>query len=121
VFEIAAVGMVLRVRSESLVPFQRAGLVLSAVLIGAVEDRISESLTLPGHVVAAGSCYLAGSLRRARDIRDSNGRTGGKRRIRVGNERAGSAGDHDPLGGDDGGAGRRDGGRRCLFLGADEE
>lgn len=59
--ELAAIGVILRVRSESLVPFQRAGLVLSAVLIGAVEDRISEPLTLPGHVVAAESWSLTGS------------------------------------------------------------
>ena len=47
---LTAISMILRIRSESLIPFQRAGLVLRAVLIGAVEDRICEAPTLPSHI-----------------------------------------------------------------------
>ena len=102
VFELAAVSVVLRIRGESLVPFQRVCFVSSAILVRGVEQCILEALTLPGH----GLCRLCV---RTSDSRHSYDRTRGRCRSRVRDKRAGSAGDYDPLGGDDGGAGRRDG------------
>lgn len=60
--EFTVVSMILRIRSHVFIPRQRIRLVLRAIQIGAVENRISKSFAFPGHVFTDRSGGRIGGL-----------------------------------------------------------
>ena len=100
--KLALIGVVLRVRSQRLVPLQRIRLMLTAIEIRAVENRISKPFAFPRHGFTDRSGCRSGGLSklcRARDSRDTKGRTSHCAGSRICNNVAVAAGDNDPRSG----------------------
>lgn len=98
--ELAVIGMILRVGSQFFVPCQRIRLVLRAIQICAVEDRVSKTFAFPGHSFTGcrggGLCKLC----RANDSRNTEGRTSHRVGSRICNNLAVAARNNNPLSGD---------------------
>ena len=100
--KLAVIGVILRIRSQRRVPLQRIRLVLTAIEIRAVENRISKSIAFPGHGFTDRSGCRSGGLSRlcrANDSRNTESRTSHRVGSRICNNLAVAAGDNDPRSG----------------------
>ena len=100
--KFAVIGVILRIRSQCLIPLQRIRLVLTAIEICAVENRISKSFAFPRHGFTDRSGRRSGGLCemcRASDSRDAEGRTSHRVGSRICNNLGVAAGDNDPRSG----------------------